>query len=137
MALRWIQENIHNFKGDPGSVTLMGHSAGAAIVHLLVLSRKTEGLFHRYILQSGSALGSWSYYSRSECRQISLKLARRVGCLPKMHDDVITSNETDTVETSAENYTAEDDEEMVKCMRRIDAGEIINMTRLLVSTRDR
>jgi carboxylesterase type B len=136
MALRWIQENIHNFKGDPGSVTLMGHSAGAGIVHLLALSRKTEGLFHRYILQSGSALASWSYHPRRVYRQICLELARQVGCLPKMHDDVITSNET-IAGTPAENYTTEDDEEIVKCMRRIDAGEIVKKTRSFVSTRTR
>jgi len=136
MALRWIQENIHNFKGDPESVTVMGHSAGAAIVHFLALSRKTEGLFHRYILQSGSALNTWAHHPRSTYRQVCLEFARRLGCLPKMRDDVITSNET-TVGTPAEDYTAEDDEEMVKCMRGIDAGEIIKMTKSFVSIRNR
>ena len=37
-ALKWIQENIEAFNGDPGSVTLLGHGTGAACVNLLLIS---------------------------------------------------------------------------------------------------
>lgn len=37
----------------------MGHSAGAASVHLLVVSPKALGLFHAAIIQSGSAFCDW------------------------------------------------------------------------------
>lgn len=49
MALRWVQENIRCFNGDPNVVTLWGHSAGASAVHLLAITNKTEGLFNRYV----------------------------------------------------------------------------------------
>lgn len=49
MALRWVQENIRCFNGDPNIVTLWGHSAGASAVHLLAITNKTEGLFNRYV----------------------------------------------------------------------------------------
>lgn len=60
MALRWINENIHKFSGDPDRVTLMGESAGAASVHLHMMSKQSNGLFHRGIMSSGSALAHWA-----------------------------------------------------------------------------
>ncbi|CAG9862813.1 unnamed protein product [Phyllotreta striolata] len=59
-ALKWIQRNIRNFGGDPKNVTIFGESAGAASVHFLVLSPLAKGLFHRAILQSGSAINNWA-----------------------------------------------------------------------------
>ncbi|KFO81329.1 Carboxylesterase 5A, partial [Cuculus canorus] len=52
-ALRWIQENIEHFGGDPGSVTLFGISAGSCCVFAHVLSPLSKGLFHRAISESG------------------------------------------------------------------------------------
>ncbi|CAH0713064.1 unnamed protein product, partial [Brenthis ino] len=59
-ALRWIQRNIEVFGGDPNSVTIFGESAGAASVSLHILSPMSKGLFHKAIIQSGSALVSWA-----------------------------------------------------------------------------
>ncbi|KAM6058062.1 fatty acyl-CoA hydrolase precursor, medium chain-like isoform 2-T2 [Chlamydotis macqueenii] len=52
-ALRWIQENIEHFGGDPGSVTLFGVSAGSCSVFAHVLSPLSKGLFHKAISESG------------------------------------------------------------------------------------
>lgn len=60
LALKWIKENIHNFNGDPNNITVFGESAGGASTHYLMLSPRTEGLFHKAILQSGVALCPWS-----------------------------------------------------------------------------
>ncbi|XP_030282108.1 cocaine esterase-like [Sparus aurata] len=54
-ALRWVQEHIHNFGGNPDLVTTFGESAGGVSVSLLLLSPLSNGLFHHAIAESGTA----------------------------------------------------------------------------------
>ena len=37
-ALKWIQQNIKNFGGDPESVTMFGYRTGASCIHFLMQS---------------------------------------------------------------------------------------------------
>jgi para-nitrobenzyl esterase len=52
-ALRWIQQNISAFGGDPHSVTIFGESAGASSVCDQIASPTAAGLFHKAISTSG------------------------------------------------------------------------------------
>ena len=53
-VLRWVQENITQFGGDPNNVTLFGQASGGAVVQAVVATPAAKGLFHRVIAQSAS-----------------------------------------------------------------------------------
>lgn len=59
-GLKWIKNNIKAFAGDPNNVLLLGHGSGAAMVDLMTMSPLAEGLMHKVIAQSGSALAPWA-----------------------------------------------------------------------------
>lgn len=59
-GLKWVQENIAQFGGNPNEITLFGHGSGAAAVDLVTLSPMAEGLVHRAISQSGNAMAPWA-----------------------------------------------------------------------------
>ncbi|XP_058036468.1 neuroligin-2 [Ahaetulla prasina] len=77
-ALRWLNENIGHFGGDPERITIFGSGAGASCVNLLILSHHSEGLFQKAIAQSGTAISSWSV--NYQPLKYTRMLASKVGC---------------------------------------------------------
>jgi para-nitrobenzyl esterase len=55
-ALKWVQDNIRAYGGDPENVTIFGESAGAWSVTEMMASPLAKGLFHKAIGQSGSSV---------------------------------------------------------------------------------
>jgi len=56
LALEWVRDNIAQFGGDAGNVTIFGQSGGGGKVNALLAMPAAKGLFHKAIVQSGSAL---------------------------------------------------------------------------------
>jgi para-nitrobenzyl esterase len=59
-ALRWVRDNISQFGGDPGNVTIAGTSSGGQSVGLQLVSPASGGLFHRAIIQSAYPTSRWA-----------------------------------------------------------------------------
>jgi para-nitrobenzyl esterase len=70
-ALEWVRDNISNFGGDPGNVTIMGQSGGGAKVCVLTAMPSARGLFHKAVVLSGASL-------RATDREYSEKLGAHV-----------------------------------------------------------
>ncbi|XP_075833188.1 liver carboxylesterase-like [Microtus pennsylvanicus] len=103
-ALRWVQQNIAYFGGNPGQVTIFGASAGGTSVSSLVVSPMSKGLFHRAIMQSGVAL------------------------LPDLISD--TSEVVLTTVTNLSGCEAKDSEALVHCLREKTVEEILTINQV-------
>lgn len=76
-ALRWVNNNISNFGGDPENITIFGESAGGACVSYHLISPMSKGLFKRAIAQSGTANCWWS--QSEQARERAVVLAKQLG----------------------------------------------------------
>lgn len=107
-ALRWIKEHISSFGGNPNNVTIFGESAGGASVSYLLQSDKPKGLFHKAIQQSGTIFNFWAQPLHSGvAKGRALKLAKMFSC-----------------NNSEENW-----KEIIECLRKVDATEMISKTK--------
>lgn len=56
-ALKWVQNNIAAFGGNPDDVTIFGESAGGESVAHMMTSPLSQGLFHKAIMESPANSG--------------------------------------------------------------------------------
>ncbi|XP_076066316.1 putative inactive carboxylesterase 4 isoform X3 [Oratosquilla oratoria] len=104
LALRWVQQNIGFFGGDPDRVTIFGQSAGGASVHYQMLIPEAKGLFSRAILQSGSALNGWA--REDNLRDLAMNLAKAVRCpLDQGSQDLLECLQEISATTLTSHYT--------------------------------
>jgi len=107
-AIQWVRENISRFGGDPHQITLMGQSAGAVDICLLMASPLAAGMFQRAILESG------------ECQSVFNKDLR----VPILYNSISGTGEGDG-ERLANDLGIADGSDALQKLRSIPADEIL------------
>jgi carboxylesterase type B len=82
LALKWVQNNIHHFGGDPSKVTIFGQSAGSWGVLHHILAPGSAGLFSKAISQSGAFYGGLALGPKTSEQEAKkgLRFANILGC---------------------------------------------------------
>jgi len=79
-ALRWVQEEIAAFGGDPENVTIFGQSAGCMNIAALMGMPAAHGLFHNAVLQSSGT--AWNSMPREAAARVCTAILAAAGLTP-------------------------------------------------------
>nr|XP_027201000.1 cholinesterase-like [Dermatophagoides pteronyssinus] len=107
LALKWVQNNIGHFGGDPNRVTIFGESAGSMSISALILSPLTKGLFGKAILQSGATNAYLGSCEKNEALNKTIHLAQRLNCYEESFNSTM----------------------IIECLRNTSVEDILNATK--------
>ena len=100
VALKWIQQNIASFGGNPNLVTISGYSAGGVSVTTHLISPMSKGLFRRAIAMSDTIFAQWPIGHHQF--NLAQKQARFVGCPDDTSENIVNCLKTKTAEEIVE-----------------------------------
>lgn len=123
-ALRFIADNVSNFGGDPGNVTLSGESAGATNLLSVMTSPMAKGLFHKAFEMSGgiSLATNLPPGTLPSLSPASASLAQGVAILEKL----LVADGTAADETAAKAYIAtRTPAQIAEYLRAQDGGALL------------
>src|SRR5208282_3054181 len=106
-ALKWVQDNIKAFGGNPGAVTIFGESAGGQSIYCNLASPTAKGLFRGAIAESGSYVEFQDYFTAIE----TLKTAETT-------DGFAPSGESVAISVGCTDQTA-------ACLRAVSADALV------------
>ncbi|WP_093306888.1 MULTISPECIES: carboxylesterase family protein [unclassified Variovorax] len=123
-ALRFIRDNVANFGGDPGNVTLSGESAGATNLLSVMTSPMAKGLFHKAFEMSGgiSLASNLPPGTLPSLSPASASLAQGEGILEKL----LVADGTAADATAAKAYIAgRTPAQIAEYLRAQDGGKML------------
>ncbi|XP_054155066.1 cholinesterase 1-like [Oppia nitens] len=79
LALKWINENIYYFGGDPERITIIGEGSGSISVALHILSPITRNLFNSAVMISGGPVSD-VFMHKDVAREMWANITIDFGC---------------------------------------------------------
>ena len=136
--MRWVQDNIRHFGGNPGKVTIAGQSAGGLSVLAQMVSPGARGLFAKAIIQSGSfalnqqplasaeAAGE-TFAAQAGCPDQTAACLRSllVSALVSPNNYVVMARSSSTSATASEPYDRENRPGAQLTSHRLGAGRTL------------
>jgi para-nitrobenzyl esterase len=82
-ALEWVHDNIENFGGDPGNVTIIGQSGGGGKIITTLGMPSAKGLFHKAVALSPASM---EFRDREMKMKVGEYILREAGLKPGQAD---------------------------------------------------